>query len=162
MKMMSAPGLPGNQRRCFSLTSISVQGDGPVRISVVSPCRLGRGAAGCRSGPRMGSHVLFPPCICLHCQKCGQSERAQGEKSRPTTAMAITPADSCVWVTVINAMLIPTNAMGERPRENIYNQYMKNATPIRLIITMKNHPEMTQETRPLSHCLMTAKLLLVF
>lgn len=47
--------------------------------------------------------------------------------------------------------------MGERPCENIYNQLMKNATPIRLIITMKNHPENTQETRPQSHCLTIGK-----
>lgn len=48
--------------------------------------------------------------------------------------------------------------MGEKPCANIYNQLMKNATPIRPIITMKNHPENTQATRPRSHCLVIGKV----
>ena len=83
--------------------------------------------------------------------------RAPGEKSRPTAAIKTTLENSYVWVMVINVMLIPTKTMGERPCENIYNQLMKNATPITLIITMKNHPENTQETRPWSHCLTIGK-----
>lgn len=74
-----------------------------------------------------------------------------------TAATGTALENRSVWVAVINAMLIPTKTMGERPCESIYNQLMKNATPIRLIITMKNHPENTQETRPGSHCLLTGK-----
>lgn len=43
-------------------------------------------------------------------------------KTQPTAAVEITLEDGCVWVIVIDEMLILTQMMGEGPSENIYNQ----------------------------------------
>lgn len=43
-------------------------------------------------------------------------------KTQPTAAVEITLEDGCVWVIVIDVMLILTQMMGEGPSENIYNQ----------------------------------------
>lgn len=130
----------------------------PVHIPMVPLCTL---------KSRRGRLLWCPPtqvpicCSCpafaYSCQKCSMNEKAPGQESWPTAAIEITLENSYVWVTVINVMLIPTKTMGEKPCGNIYNQLMKNTTPIRLIITMKNHSENTQETRLLSHCLTIGK-----
>lgn len=131
-----------------------------VHISMVPLWLGGRGGTGCCNAAPTPSWVPMcrpQPASACCCQKRHRNE-THGEKSRPTAAIETTLENSYVWVTVINVMLIPTKTMGEKPCANIYNQLMKNATPIRAIITMKNHPENTQATRPWSHCLVIGKV----